>query len=54
MNIGKWEEREDEKDTYILIKIEINEEREKVVDHNDKSERGKNGKDKRNNTNLMM
>ena len=32
----------------------INEEREKVVSHSDKGERGKNGKDKENKTNLMI
>ena len=31
----------------------INEERENVVDHNDKGGRGKNGKDKKNKINLM-
>ena len=32
----------------------INEEREKVEGHNDKDVRGKNRKDKKNKTNLMM
>ena len=42
MNIRWWEEREDEKDTFI---DRINKERENVVGHSDKGGRGKNGKD---------
>ena len=42
------EEREDEKGTCILIKMK------KVVDHSNKNEKGKNGKDTENKTNLMM
>ena len=35
MNIGRWEEREDEKDTCILIKIK------KVVGYSNKGKRAK-------------
>ena len=41
MYIGKWEEREDEKGTCILIKMK------KVVGHSDKGGRGKYGKNKK-------
>ena len=39
MNIGRWEEREDGKDTCIKMK--------KVVGYSNEGERGKNGKDKK-------
>ena len=41
MDIGRWEEREDEKVTCILIKMK------EIVDHSNKGDRGKNGKDKK-------
>ena len=41
MNIGRWEEREDEKVTCILIKMK------EIVGHSNKGDRGKNGKDKK-------
>ena len=48
MNIGKLQEREDEKATCILIKMK------ELVGHSNKGGRGKNGKDKKNKTNLMI
>ena len=41
MNIGRWEERENENDTCMLIRMK------EVVDHSNKGKRGKNGKDKK-------
>ena len=41
MNIGRWEEREDEKDTCMLIKMK------EIVGYSNKGKRGKNGKDKK-------
>ena len=41
MNIGRWEERGDEKVTCKLIKMK------EVVGHSNKGEMGKNGKDKK-------